>query len=179
MNKLVINCLGSPGSGKTVAATSLFAALKKQHLDVIYVPEFAREKVVEGNMMALSNQHFIFANQQYRIFSAYKHASLAVTDSPILLGIIYNPVHPDLHTVIHREHQRYNNLNIMMELDTAHPYSMVGRIHDQTESIAIQRNIFNMLHDADIPYLLYNETTEEEIVQLIIETMHDDTDSLQ
>jgi hypothetical protein len=178
LNKLVISFFGSPSSGKTVAATSLFAALKKQHLAVVLVAEFAKEKVVEGNTTALSNQIFIWASQQYNIYSAYRHADLVVTDSPILLGTIYNNDNDDLHKVICREHGRYNNINIMMELDPLHPYSMVGRIHDLEESIEIQNSIFGMLHSNNIPYLLYNSTTEDEIVQLIIENMNDDSNTV-
>jgi len=169
VNKLVINFFGSPNSGKTVAATSLFAKLKKRHLDVVLVSEFAHEKVVEENSRALQNQLYVFANQQYKIFCAHEHAHVVVTDSPILLASVYNQKsNVALQEVIVNQHRQYNNLNILMELDVDNPYSMVGRVHDLHESLSIQRQITSLMDSLSIPYLRYNESTEDEIVSIII-----------
>jgi hypothetical protein len=167
-DKLVVNYFGAPNSGKTVAAASTFSKLKKRHLDTVLINEFATAKVVEENKMALANQLFIWANQQYQIFCGYNHAQVVVTDSPILLGAIYNTqAHPALYEVIFQEHKKFNNLNIMMQLDNSFPYSMVGRIHSFTESLGIEAQIINLLEVNDIPFLFYNQTTEDEIVDLI------------
>lgn len=171
-DKLVVNFFGSPNSGKTVAATSLFSKLKKHHLDAVLVSEFAHEKVVEENVRALQNQLYVFANQQYKIFCAHAHARVVVTDSPILLAAIYNQdAIPALHDVIIDQHRHYNNLNILMELDPAHPYAMVGRIHSLTESMTIQNQIVGLLETLDIPYLRYNDSTEDEIVSLVLSSL--------
>lgn len=171
-DKLVINFFGSPNSGKTVAATSLFSKLKRQHLDVVLVAEFAHEKVVEENARALQNQLYVFANQQYKIFCAQAHAKVVVTDSPILLAGVYNSTAiPALQEVIMDQHRHYNNLNILMELDPSHPYAMVGRIHSMTESITIQNQIIDLLDAHDIPYLRYSEATEDEIVGIVLSSL--------
>jgi Cdc6-like AAA superfamily ATPase len=165
-DKLVVNLFGAPGSGKTTTATELFAKLKKQHVDTVLVSEFAKDKVVEENTMALKNQLFIWANQQFNIFCGYNHAQVVVTDSPILLGSIYNN-HWALNEVIMHEHRRYNNLNIMLDIDYSFPYSMVGRIHTLQEAETIQTRIAGLLKDYKIPFLWYNETSDEEIIEII------------
>lgn len=170
--KLICNLIGSPSSGKTVAAASLFSQLKKRHLDAVLVSEFAQEKVVEENKRALQNQLYIFANQQYKIFCAHEHAQVVVTDSPILLAAIYNASAPSaLQEVILDQHFRYDNLNILMELDDDIPYSMVGRIHSYEESLVIQDQLKHLLTIHDIPYVPYNAITEGELVDLIIDAL--------
>src|SRR5690348_13880937 len=89
-NKIVVNLYGSPGAGKTVAASSLFAALKRRHIDSLLISEAAKDFIVEGNTLALVDQLYVWATQQHRIFTAYKHAQIVMTDAPILLGAIYN-----------------------------------------------------------------------------------------
>lgn len=168
MDRLLINLFGSPGSGKTVAATSLFAKLKARHLDVVLVSEFAHHKVVEENSVALANQLYIWANQQYNIFCGYRHARVVVTDSPILLGCIYNEGNHSLRTVIEEEHKKYNNFNILMELDGSYPYSMMGRCHSYTESLNIGQRIEDLLTELELPFVRYRDYTEDEIVDLIV-----------
>jgi AAA domain-containing protein len=167
--KLVVNLLGAPNAGKTVVATSLFARLKKRHADVVLVSEYAHQMVVEENKTALADQLFIWANQSHRIFAGYRHAKLVVTDSPILLGAIYNrqsSIH--LQEVILAEHRKYNNFNIILDLDASYPYSMVGRIHNFDESVQIGDEIMDMLTTHDIPFLKYKDFEPDEIVDLIL-----------
>jgi molybdopterin-guanine dinucleotide biosynthesis protein len=180
MNRLVVNFYGAPNSGKTVSATSLFAQLKKRSIDVVLVTEFAHEKVVEENHTALSNQLFIWASQQYKVFAGYRHAQVVVTDSPILLGSIYNQdASPSLHDVILTEHHKYNNLNLVMQLDDEYPYSMVGRIHSQEESKAIENRILELLSLHDIPFLSYKNTTEADLVEFIESAISENEDDSQ
>src|SRR5690606_29966342 len=102
----------------------------------------------------------------------YHHAKVTVTDSPILLGAIYNiQAHPSLYEVIFEEHKKYNNLNIMMELDDSYPYSMIGRVHSFTESQSIGNQMIEMLESHNITFIYYNQTTEDDIVDLIIESL--------
>lgn len=170
--KLVVNFYGSPGAGKTVAATSLFASLKRSHIDAVLVNEFAHHKVVENNKTALNNQLYIWANQQFNIFAGYHHADVVITDSPMLLGIIYNTqASPMLREVILHEYNKYNNLNLLVTMDGSHPYSMVGRIHSFTQSVTLQNEICEMLDDHEIPYVNYREYTEDEIVELVKEAI--------
>jgi hypothetical protein len=172
MNKLVISFYGSPNSGKTVAASSMFALLKKEHVDVGLVTEYARQAVVEQNTLAISDQLFIWANQNHHIYCAYQHYQVVVTDSPILLGTIYNEDDSGhLKQVIINEYHKYNNFNILLTLNTSHPYSMAGRVHSYTESMSIQNQLVELLDNEEIPYLCYDDTTEDDIVQLVLEAI--------
>lgn len=175
MNKLICNILGAPSSGKTTIATSLFSQLKKKGVNVGLVVEYATMAVMEQNIMALQDQLFVWANQQHHIFCASQHYDIVVTDSPILLGHIYNTEASEaLRQVILDTHGQYENLNIFVELDATRPYTMSGRIHSLTEALQIHQEIRDLLHRHDIPFLSYHEYTEEEIVALILSVLEDD-----
>jgi hypothetical protein len=166
-DKLVVNFFGPPNSGKSVAATSMFAQLKRKHIDAVLTTEFAHQMVVEERKTALADQIFIWANQNHRIFAANRHARVVVTDSPILLGAVYNDQDPALQQLILNQHNRYNNLNVVLELDPSYPYSMTGRVHSFSESVSIGNQIIELLQRHDLPYLLYADQTEQEIVELV------------
>lgn len=169
MSKLIVNLFGAPNAGKTVAASSIFAKLKKRHRDVVLVNEYAKEMVLEHNQMALRNQLHIWSNQQYRLFCAHEHAPMVVTDSPLLLGLIYQTeASPALQQVILEYHKKFNNFNIFIELDQDRPYSMVGRVHNIHQSLNISEQILGILHDNNIPYLNYRDYDEDDIVDLIV-----------
>jgi hypothetical protein len=171
-NKLVVNFIGAPGSGKTVAAASVFSQLKKTHVPTALVSEFAYQMVIEANASALKNQLYVWANQQFRIFCGYQHSQITVTDSPILLGAIYNTNASEaLMQVFFEEYHRYNNFNILVTLDHSRPYSMTGRIHSFTESISIENQIIDLMNNNDIPFVSYDDTTEEDLVSLILESV--------
>lgn len=168
MNRLVVNFLGAPNSGKSTAAASLYAALKKKNHDVGLVTEYARTAVVEQNAAALKDQFYIWATQAHHVFCSWEHYTLTVTDSPILLGAIYNDESTALLDVILEQHHRYDNFNIFIPLDEGRPYSMVGRIHDLEQSRVINDQIMGLLETYDLPWLNYAEYTEDEIIELIV-----------
>lgn len=168
--ELVINFFGPPNAGKTVAATSMFAKLKRAHVDVVLISEFAHQMVVEEHQIALNNQLYIWASQQFRIFAGCYHARVVVTDSPILLGYVYNTGNIPLQELILAEHRKYTNFNIVLDL-AEFPYSMVGRIHDRAASVTIGNDIVKMMGKYDIPFLSYSDYIEEEIVEIILSTL--------
>jgi molybdopterin-guanine dinucleotide biosynthesis protein len=174
MNKLVCNILGAPASGKTTIATSLFSQLKRKAINVGLVVEYATLAVMEQNQRALEDQLYVWSTQQHHIFCASTHYDVVVTDSPILLGHIYNvEASSALQTVILETHHQYENLNIFVELDTTRPYNMTGRIHSLTEAMVINQQIIDLLTQHGIPFLRYHEYSDDEIVSLILSVVED------
>jgi len=171
VNHIVVNFYGAPGIGKTTAACSLYAELKKTNIAVELAAEFAKEKVLERNKTAMGYQKFIWANQCYRIHCAYQVAQVVITDAPILLGAIYNkPLTPALKMVILEEHEQYNHLNIMLNRNHNH-YDEASRHHTLDEAIQIDEQIRSLLTDNNIPFIEYDSYTEDDLVQLILESV--------
>lgn len=155
--KTCVNFYGGPGCGKTTAAASFYAYLKKHHINVEMAPEIAKEFVLEENQVALSYQLMIWAKQCYHIYTAYRHADIVITDAPILLGAIYNEhASPALLNVIMEQYHMFNNFNIIVPRQNTTPHSMVGRVHSLTESISIDNQIVHLLEKHDIPFVIHN-----------------------
>ena len=168
-NKLVINVFGGPGIGKTTVAAELFTALKQKGVDTAIVPEFATDVIFEGRPDALKHQWYVVANQAYRIWCGYNTMQVVVTDSPILLGPIYDvDASPALLALCLEQHHKYNNLNLVLTRRPELEHNMIGRVHSLTESVSIDNRIVSMLEDNNIPFLNYDEYGTERILQLIL-----------
>lgn len=145
MKTKVINLYGGPCTGKSTTAAALFAEMKFRGVNCEYIQEFAKDKAwefgnMEGSPKILDAQEFIFAEQHFRIRRCAAEVDLVITDSPLLLGLVYTgedfPL-PSLPKVIKEAHDLYDNLNIF--LVRASPYNPKGRF--QTEEEAIQKDI--------------------------------------
>ena len=139
-----VNFYAGPGAGKSTVAASVFAELKKNHVNCELITEFAKRKVWEGNTECLNNQLYITAKQQYLMWTVSKHVDIIVTDSPLMLGCIYG--NDDLlNQIIQREYNKYNNIDIFLRRNTKFEYQSNGRIQTLDEAIDKDNEIFTII----------------------------------
>ena len=145
---IVVNLFGSPSAGKSTAAAYIFAQLKMQGINCELVTEFAKDKTWEHNIGALSNQAYVFGKQCYRMSRCAEQVDVIVTDSPLLLSIIYNhdPVlGDDFNKTVLNVFNSYDNVNYL--LHRVKPYNPTGRNQTEDESNVIGAQIKRMLID--------------------------------
>lgn len=143
---IVVNLFGPPGCGKSTGAAYIFAMLKMHGVNCELVTEFAKDKTWEHNTTALSDQAYVFGKQCYRMSRCAEQVDVIVTDSPLLLNVIYNhnPVLGDsFNTTVLNVFNSYNNLNYM--LHRVKQYNPIGRNQTEEESDKIGIEIENML----------------------------------
>ena len=84
--KVIVNLFGGPGVGKSTAAFYLMAKLKMAGVDCEYTPEFAKDKVWEGNLDVFNCQLFVTCRYYWSIRNLQNKVEVIITASPIVLG---------------------------------------------------------------------------------------------
>lgn len=165
---IVINGYGGPGAGKSTACLEITAALKKEGYNAEYVQEYAKELVYEKDMEMLDgspeHQYEILKEQTRRMDRLYDQVDFIVTDSPVMLNIIYNKqLTPEYESLVNELQGEYINYYFFMERDASN-FEEEGRIHNLTESIEKDNEIKDMLQKNEIKYKTYNHENVNEIV---------------
>lgn len=165
---IVINGYGGPGAGKSTACLEITAALKKEGYNAEYVQEYAKELVYEKDMEMLDgspeHQYEILKEQTRSMDRLYDQVDFIVSDSPVMLNIIYNKqLTPEYESLVNELQGEYINYSFFMERDASN-FEEEGRIHNLTESIEKDNEIKDMLQKNEIKYKTYNHENVNEIV---------------
>jgi nicotinamide riboside kinase len=147
-----INIFGGPGSGKSTTASGLFHEMKKHWIQSEYVQEFAKELVWSDSSHMLSEQNYIFAEQEHRLNRLRRKVDVAVADSPLLLSSFYAPPeYPDsFHQSVFDFFHTYDNLNIFVE--RSHEYMLEGRLQSEVEADTMASKMKEYLTANGIPF---------------------------
>lgn len=173
-NTIVINAFAGPGAGKTTSCLEVAEKLKKQGFVTEYVQEYAKELVYDNNLIMLDghyeHQFDILKEQVKRINRLYGKVDFILTDSPVLLNNTY--LNEDKGTndyVTYCENVKkiytlYDNFNYFVERDKS-AFEEEGRIHNLEQSIVIDDELKNTLHNNQIDFATYTHSTIDNIVR--------------
>lgn len=143
---LIVNLYAGPGSGKSTGAAYIFSQLKMLGVNAELVTEFAKDKVWEDNKKALANQAYMFGKQYYRISRLEGQVDVVITDSPLLLCMIYNKdprLGEDFNRVIQNVANGYDSLNYFIK--RVKEYNPKGRLQTEKESDAINKEVKSLM----------------------------------
>lgn len=155
----IVNIFGAPSSGKSTCAAELYAALKRLKKNVGLITEFATFKVLEKSFEAMKKQYYVTSKQLYNqeVFEA--NYDIVITDSPILLGIIYNNKSESskiFNQFLLEKFKEKDNFNILLK-SNIEQYSSLGRLHKKKEIKIIENTIKTLLNENNINYnYIYN-----------------------
>jgi len=155
-NTLIVNLFAGPGAGKSTVAAGVFEGLKEQNIDCELITEYAKQATWEENKLALKDQFYTSANQYHREFIVYGKVDVIVTDSPILIGLMYFSDPNERKFFALRKYllecfTERKNLNIF--LDRVKTYNPNGRNQTEQESSQIDLKINTFLNENKIPYI--------------------------
>ena len=147
-----INLYGGPGAGKSTAAASLFAEMKKMGKSVELVTEVAKDFVWEERNKTLEIQPYITVKQYRNLYRLKGKVDYVITDAPILMGCVYAELYAndlprsykDMIVDLHRE---VLNPRIDIYLERAHAYDHVGRYQTEQQAIKIDEMIERWLRN--------------------------------
>ena len=152
---MVINLFGGPGCGKSTQAAGLLYRMKLAGLNVELVTEYAKDLVWQDRLdNMLDQQEYIFAKQNHRLHRLRGKVDYVITDSPIILGVVYMQhdaeVIEDLVRLMLSTFHRYDNMNFFLSRGV--DYQATGRRQDEAGANAVGTSIQGLLDDERIPY---------------------------
>jgi len=133
----------------STTAAGLFFEMKSAGESVELITEYAKEKVYEGHFGTLSDQIYIFGKQQRRAKRLVGHAEYAITDSPLLLSILYNKDESNtFNTLVKNTFDEYVNYNFF--INRTKPYVNIGRNQNEKEAKGLDRELRRLLYYSNI-----------------------------
>lgn len=177
METLVVNLFAGPGVGKSTNMALTFGKLKTRGIGAEFVSEYAKDLVWEGRHHALSFQPYISGKQIYRIERVLGKVPVIITDSPILLSMIYGDPSEAFEKYLLEIFDSWDTFNIhLLRNDSVHPYVAAGRTQNTvTEAMEIDQKIKTTLDKHGIGYedvpMLEGEETANLLVTMIEERL--------
>lgn len=149
----LINIFGAPSSGKSTISAGLFSFMKLNGMNVELVTEVAKDFVWEQRKQCLSDQLYVSALQNHRLERLRDKVDWAITDSPLLLSLIYAPCgyYKNFKPLILEIFESYDSLNIY--LNRVKPYSQIGRMQNEKESDEIALLIKEKLISYNVKFI--------------------------
>jgi len=161
---IVLNLYAGPGTGKSSSMGGIFAELKWRNINCEMAPEFAKEKVWEKSTDILRNQIYIFGKQLQTIKRVEHQVDVVITDSPLLLSLIYGHREKDsFKQLVIETYNDYDNLNILLK--RSKPYNPKGRLQSEVEAKEKDHEIRAMLAKNNI-VPIEMETGRESVIKI-------------
>jgi len=168
----VINLFAGPGAGKSTTAAGLFYKMKTDGFKVELVTEFAKEKVYDGHLGCLEDQIYVFAKQQRRLKRLVGSVDYAISDSPLLLSIIYNKdLSSNFDNLVLDFWGHYTNWNYFIVRDK--PYAQYGRVQNEEQAMEIDLRVLALLAKTSSYVNISGKDAVEEIYNSVIRRVAD------
>lgn len=165
-NSIVVSFFAGPGARKSTITYDVFSKLKWKNINCEVANEYAKEKVWEKSFNTLDNQIFVFGKQHHRLWRLVGQCDVVLTDSPLLLSIIYDKEkRVELKNLVLSEFNKFNSLNYFVERKAK--FNPAGRIQNEEESKQIDCDIKLLLDSNNIKYK--SIFGEKESVDIIVE----------
>lgn len=163
----LINIFGAPSAGKSTTSAGLFSRMKLNKMNVELVTEVAKDFVWEQRKQCLMDQFYVSALQNHRLERLRDKVDWAITDSPLLLSLIYAPCgyYKNFKPMMLEVFNSYDSINVY--LHRVKPYSQTGRMQNEKESDEIGLIIKEKLIDFGVKFLEVDG--DEEAPQKIFE----------
>lgn len=154
---IVVNIIGGPGVGKSILVAEIFAALKRQYVSCDMSLEYIKRKIREKAIKVTENQVYLYAKQQFQIYTMKDDVDVIVTDSPAMLCAVYDKEQCSmLKGLALKELNSYNNMTYFIERDKSKDYEQEGRYQDLQGAKKVDKKVKKFLDENKIEYKSIN-----------------------
>lgn len=159
----VVNLYGGPGTGKSTTAAGLFFLLKIQGVNCELSREFAKDLVWGERTHLFDQQAFVYTEQARRLRELVGKVDIAVTDSPLLMSLVYGTPPRGLRELVRQERDRYLEFDVL--LYRVKDYQQAGRTQNEEEAVKVDDEVrrqlpnphFSVEADEMAPYAIIQE----------------------
>ena len=171
---VIINLFGGPGVGKSTIAAGLFYNMKKSGYNVEYVSEYAKDLTYEERYNILSkDQLYVFAKQHRKILRLKDKVDFIITDSPLLLTIVYSGINPSevynndsFFKFVIDTNNKYKNLNIVLNRNFDYEYKEEGRTQTLKEAMNISYRLQKIVEKTTTSHKIL-KSDDETIIKIM------------
>ena len=144
--------------------------MKLRKFNVELVTEVAKDFVWENRYQCLNDQLYVSASQNHRLERLRNKVDWAITDSPLLLSLVYIPdgYYKNYKPLMLEIFNSYDCQNFY--LNRVKSYSKIGRMQTEKESDMVAERIKNELKRNRIKFIEVDG--DEEASQKIFDTMN-------
>ncbi len=168
----VINLLAGPGTSKSTTAAGIFHRLKTMGHSTELIQEYAKLKTWLSDSVSLSFQPYVTIKQAFKQFAPLGQVDYIVTDSPIILGLVYKGdfgCTKSFDTYVVELFNEFDNINFFLERNTEiHPYVNSGRNQTEAEATQKDKEIIETLDLHNIEYERVPVLPDSGTVELIL-----------
>ena len=150
-------------------AAGIFHDLKEMDINCELSSEFAKDLTWEKRHKTIEDQIYIFGKQYHKIHRLLGEVDVIVTDSPLLLTIIYDSEKREfLKQLVMDEHKMMWTYNVF--LNRTKKYNPKGRNQTETQSKQLDTDILDLLDECGECYETFNGNSEgkDDIVKKIL-----------
>ena len=129
----------------------MFGLLKLHGVNAELITEFAKDLAWEERHKTFENQYYIWAKQYHKLWRASDQVDVIVTDSPLLLSLVYGTDRPKyFRELVLNTHHNFNNRNYYITREK--PYEEAGRYQTPEEAMELDEAVLNMLMENSIGF---------------------------
>ena len=166
----VINLIGGSGIGKSTLAAEVFVEMKKLGLDAELVREYVKNWAYQGVTVGKFDQVYLFGKQSRYESQLYNKVGVIITDSPLLLGPIYELYYGNeslTETLMLQYYQRCRENDIIHKnyvLIRNKPFVTKGRYETEEQAREVDALIFKKLEDWALDYTIIDTKYEAQSI---------------
>ena len=172
----IISFLGGPSCGKSTIAPYLYSKMKYSGFSVEFIPEWCKHLAYLGTPLTQYDQNYIFAKQTRLESQLYGKVDYIVSDSSILLPIIYEHHYhgdsisePSMWKYLEKvKMDGVTHLNYLINRNI--PFVEEGRFESPSEAQKIDEKIVDFLDKNSIYYTELMDNSPES-AKIIMENL--------
>jgi nicotinamide riboside kinase len=169
----VINLFGGSGLGKSTTAALIFGEMKLAGMHCELVREFVKEWAWSGRKIKSEDQISIFENQLAREKLYYGKLDYIVTDSPLLLGPIYQKYYSGSDPIAESVFEAINNaensgvryMNFLLKRNKK--FDTRGRYETAEQAKEVDGLVEQYLKEHSVPFYTITSNDHERVRDII------------